>query len=504
MSIHSRKENSVRNAMYGLFVTFLNVIVSFVNRTFLVKYLGVELLGINGLFTEVIAMMSLAELGVGMAIIYSLYKPIHVNDYKKINQLMSMFRSTYNLIALVIFALGVAALPFIQLIVNGTDVSVGYIRFVFFLFVINSASSYLFSYNTSFINANQKQYVVSLATTVGKVLFTGINILLLYLFESYILYLSLLIVQTLCTNVYLAIYVKKKYPFITYDDKLPSGEMKSIFQDIKHIFIKRVSGVLTSSSTNILISLFVNTVQVGLYSNYVMIFSFVRTLKTQFSNAVKAGIGDLSVSEEHAKCISVLRQLTFMFFMFAIVVCTCLLYAVSDFIYLWIGPEYIMATQVIAVAIFNLFLELFSEPLWQYLEVSGLFKQDKYIAIIGSTLNLLTALILGHFIGIIGIFLGTIVSQIVQMFLKTRLLFKYKYEQSCLGFLFMQLKMLLAFVVCSMIMFFLSKALIFDNIYVGIILKIFIAFVISILVGICMFVGSQEERDSIKFVRNLL
>lgn len=501
MEIQSRKRNSLKNVSYGLLVTIISVIVSFINRTYLVKFLGIEPLGLNGLFTEVITMMSLAELGIGMAITYSLYKPIHENNIEKINQLMSLFKSTYNIIASIVFALGIIILPFIHLIVNGTNFSVGYIRLVFFLFVVNSASTYLFSYNTSFINANQKQYVVSLVSTLWKVVFTAINVILLCLFENYILYLLLLILQTLCTNLYLTYYVRKKYPFITYKEDLPSKEKTCIFQDIKNIFVKRLSGVITSSTTNILISTFVNTIQVGLYSNYIMIFSVVRTLKIQFSNAIKASVGDLSVSEKPEKCICILRQLTFLFFMFSIIVCGCLLSISNDFITIWLGKNYVMGRAVVAIAIYNLYLELISEPLWQYLEVSGLFKQDKYIGLAGSSLNLLVALIGGYYVGIIGIFLGTVATQILQMILKTRLLFKYKYNKQYSSYLFIILRMMIAIVISSYIIFLLDKIIVFDNIYIMIFIKGIVTIVISAIIGILTFIRTREIKDCYKMIK---
>lgn len=503
MSTQSRTANSVRNISYGLVVTVLSVLVSFVNRTFLVKYLGVEPLGLNGLFTEVIAMMSLAELGVGMAINYSLYKPIHDNDYKKIDQLMSLFRTTYNYIALAIFLIGLLALPFIHLIVNGTDFSVSYIRLIFALFVINSASSYLFSYNTSLINANQKQYVVSMTTTIWKVLFTIINIVFLVLYGNYVLYLVLLIVQTFCTNIYLAHYVRNHYPFISYKDKLDDNVRKGVFQDIKNIFIKRVSGVATSSSTNILISVFVNTIQVGLYSNYIMLFSIVRTLKSQFSNGLKASIGDLSVSEAPDRCISVLNRLTFLFFMFAIIVTGCLLSVSSDFIELWIGKEYIMAENVVFIAIFNLYLELISEPLWQYLEVSGLFRKDKYIGIIGTCANLLIALVCGYFFGIVGIFMGTMATQVIQMILKTIILFKDKFQTTPKVYLWFLLKMILIFGVNLIIIAFVHDRIEISNTYLSFIINTILSLIISSMIGILFFFRSEVLKESMHTLINI-
>ena len=479
MESKSRIYNSKKNVSYGLIVTIINTLVSFVSRTFFVKYLGPEFLGLNGLFTEVIMMLSLAELGVGMAINYSLYKPIHEGDFTKINQLMSLFKKTYNLIALVIFVLGICILPFIHLIVNGTGFSLNYIRLVFFLFVINTSVSYLFSYNTSFITADQKQYVVSVATAAMKLLFTVLMVAMLVLTQNYLLYLILIIAQTLTTNIIIARYVSKRYPYINYKSSLPKEEKNKVFKDIKNIFIKRVSGVITSSTTNVLISTLVNTIQVGFYSNYTMIFAVVRTLNKQFSNGLKASIGDLTVSENSDKCIQVLRNLTFLFFVFSFIICSGLCTLCSDFITIWLGADYVLAEIVVYVAIINLFIEICCEPLWQYLEVSGLFKQDCNIAILGSTVNLAVAIILGYKIGMIGIFLGTICSQLIQMVLKSKLLFNQLFASSSSGFLLFISKMLLVFIVISIIDFFLNKYVVLDYYVLTLAIKALITLVIS-------------------------
>ena len=492
MESTSRIYNSKKNVSYGLIVTVINTLVSFVSRTFFVKYLGPEFLGLNGLFTEVIMMLSLAELGVGMAINYSLYKPIHEGDYDKINQLMSLFKKTYDLISLIIFILGVCILPFIHLIVNGTGFSLSYIRLVFFLFVVNTSVSYLFSYNTSFITADQKQYVVSLATAAMKLIFTVFMIVVLILTQNYILYLILVIVQTLTTNILIAHYVSKKYPYIDYKSKLPKEEKNKVFKDIKNIFIKRVSGVVTSSTTNVLISTLVNTIQVGFYSNYTMVFSMVRTLNKQFSNGIKASIGDLTVSENSEKCIQVLRNLTFLFFVFSFIICSGLCSLCSDFITLWLGNEYVLAEIVVYVAIANLYVEICCEPLWQYLEVSGLFKQDCNIAILGSTLNLAIAIVLGYKIGMVGIFIGTICSQLIQMVLKSKLLFNNLFMTSCRGFLMFVLKMLVAFMIISAFNYFLNKYIVSEYLIAAFIIKAFITLCVSCALLLIMYRNTPE------------
>lgn len=499
----SRTHNSKKNVSYGLIVTVLSTFVAFVNRTFFVKCLGADYLGLNGLFSEVITMLSLAELGVGMAINYSLYKPIHANDLKKINQLMSLFRKTYNYIALIIFVLGLAVLPFVHLVVNGTDFELKYIRIVFFLFVVNTSSSYLFSYNTSFITADQKQYVVSLVTAIMKVVFSVFTIAILFLTHDFILYLLVVILQTLATNIYITYYVRKKYPFINYKDKLSLSERNKVFVDIKNIFIKRVSGVITSSTTNVLISTLVSTIQVGFYSNYTIIFSVVRTLNKQFSNGIKASIGDLTVAESPEKCIQVLRRLTFMFYAFSMIVCSGLAAVCSDFITIWLGKEFVMVEIIVYVAVYNLFIEICSEPLWQYLEVSGLFKQDRNIAILGSSVNLMVAVVLGMKIGMVGIFLGTMSTQLIQLVLKSKLLYNSLFSSSSKGFLLFCAKMGISFLIVLVLLHWLEMLFISDFGLLNFILKCVMSIIISLTVLIVLFGGSEEFKYSLEFIKGV-
>ena len=486
----SRTHNSIVNVSWGLIVTLLNTLVTFANRTVFVKCLGPEYLGLNSLFSEVITMLSLAELGVGMAINFSLYRPIH--DYVKLSQLMSLYKKTYNIIAFVIFALGLIVLPFVHLIVNGTNFSLGFIRLVFFLFILNTACSYLLSYNQSYINANQKQYVVSLVSVIVKVLFTVLLIILLLLTHNYILYVICVIIQTLVTNIILTIYVRRKYPFLDYSEKLPKNERRKIFVDIKNIFIKRVSGILTSNSANVFISLFVSTVQVGLYSNYVLLLSVFKSLNTQLSTGIKASIGDLMASGDSERCVVILRRLTFMFYIFAFFSCSALLTVSSDFIEIWLGKEYVLGSTIVFIIVLNLFLSISFEPLWQYLEVSGLFRQDRDIAIIGSILNIAIVIVFGYYIGMAGILLGSVISQVAQMLLKAKILYKLKFEKSCSSFLLMIIKMTFTFVIFCVFYFLLIDYLNLDKVFVSIFFKLLFSLVMTIFLLLFVFGKSNE------------
>ncbi|MBE6286831.1 MAG: lipopolysaccharide biosynthesis protein [Mediterranea massiliensis] len=500
----SRTHKSIKNSLYGILVVVLNTAISFVTRIFLIRHLGVEVLGLNGLFSEVITMMSLAELGVGMAIIYSLYQPMYESDYKKISQLMSLFRSAYHYIAIGTLIIGLILLPFIQYLITDIEYPISYIRLVFILFVINTSSSYLFSYKTALLNVDQKQYIISIITAIIRLIFTGITIYLLITTENYVIYLIVLISQSIITNFTISKYVDRHYTYLDFKEKLEKEERKDVFRNIKNIFIKRLSGVITSSSTNVLISTLVSTIQVGYYSNYVMLFSPFKILRNQISNAITASIGNLSVSESSERCISVLKRLTFIFFTYAIVMSTILMSVGDLFIKLWLGEEFVMSSVIITVAILNIYLDVTSVPLWQYLEVSGLFKQDRNIAILGSTLNLIVAFVFGLKIGIVGIFLGTVCTQVVQLILKTKLLFKNKYATSPFSYYYMHIKIFLAFIMIVAIQYFLISHLRMNNIYIEFIIKVFLSLLESIFIIFLFFGKSEYYFYSINLVKQFI
>lgn len=490
--VNSRTNNSIRNTSYGFLVTLVNTILSFITRTFFIKYIGIDFLGLNGLFTEVIAVISLAEMGVGMAIVYSLYKPLNENDHEKISQLMSLYKKAYNCIAIVTFVIGLCICPFVRYIVKDVDFPDFYIMIVFMMFVIRTSSSYLFSYKTSLLSADQKQYKVSLINVFVNLLFTILIIASFYLCKNYFLYLSLLIVQSLTQNLIISRLVDHLYPYLDLNKQLSKDERKEVFSNIRNIFIKKVSWIVTSSTDNILISTLVSTVQVGYYSNYMILFKLVRTIKNQLGSGFQASLGNLTVNAHPEKCINVLFQLTFINTFLGILLTSGLLAISSLFITIWLGEQYVISSAIITIAIFNIYIELCFDPLWQNLEVSGLFKQDRNIALLGTTINLLVSIILGAKLGMGGILMGTTCTLILQLILKTRLLFKHKFNSSASGYYFFIFKIICCFGIVLLSQILVLRIISSGNLFVDFLLKGLLSLVLSIGCFYVMFRRSPE------------
>lgn len=427
----SRTAKSIRNAKVGMLLQAAAILTSFVTRTAFVRVLGISFNGLNGLFNEVIAMMSLAELGVGTAIVYNLYRPLAERDVEAVRRLMGLFKRAYRIIAAAIVVIGLALTPFIQFIVKGTEFKTDYIRVVFLLFVLQTASSYLFAYKRSLLNADQQNYVVSLVMLAASVIMTGVNVAVLVLFRNYILYLVVQMIGSVGTNLVISWAADRRYPYIRHNHAraLPE-EKRDVMKNIRHIFIGDVSGRITTSTDNILISVLVSTYQIGIYANYAMIMNAVMTLFRKGTEAIAGGIGNLMVTETPRRVDMVFRRAGFLLSSIGFVVAVILYSVLTPFIQLWIGGDYIISAPVLYISVFNVFLFIAREPLWKTMVAAGLFSRDKNISIIGSTANLIVSIFLGKLWGMAGIFLGTTISLVLQIILKTVLLYRERLDAS--------------------------------------------------------------------------
>mgnify|MGYP005909985117 FL=1 len=419
-----RTEKSIRNIVYGEVNVILTVLLSMVTRTALVRILGLSAVSLNGLFTEVIAVLSLAELGVGSAITYNLYKPLAGQDEQKLTQLMWFYKSAYRLIAGFILAAGLCFLPFVSCLIRNAEYDMGYLRLVYVIFLLKTVSSYFFSYKRTLLDADQKMYLISAANTLFRFITVASNLAVLMLTHNFIAYLLSDVGVTLANNVAIAHIADRQYPFLKKRDRLPQEEKKKIFANMKHLFIGTLSGKITNSTDNILISVLVGTLQVGLYSNYSLIISNVRKILLLIPDAAAGSIGNLAVSESRERCHQVLCRMTFIIYLVTTFCSACILCMSDPFVEILFGRKYLMDDILQYSFVVNFFYFVVREPLWRMMMVSGLFAKDKNISILGSSINLVVSIVLGLKWGILGIMLGTTCTLIIQIILKTRLLYR--------------------------------------------------------------------------------
>ena len=440
-----RTEKSIRNLKFALLAQIITIALSFVTRTCLVRILGIEAVALNGLFTQVITAISLAELGAGTAITYNLYKPLAEGDHEKVSQLMNLFRAAYWIIAAATLVIGIALIPWLPDLITDISSDISYIRIVYLMFIFQSAVSYLFSYKIALMQADQNGYIYTRIYTIFKLVGTILVLIVLFISKEYLVFLGANILLSIVTNAYASTVAQKKYPYINKRAKLPKEEKRSIFSNIRNLFIMQFAGRVVDSTDNILISSLISTILVGLYSNYMVVIGVFKQLSDKLMTAAAASMGNLFVTDDTDSKEKNLYRLTFIFYIFASIACVGTYSCIQPFVELWLGHEYLLEMPVVFVLCLLYFVAIIFEPLKNAMFLTGYFAIGRNISFISAVTNLIVSVILGKQIGLIGIFIGTMSTYVIEIVTKTYYLFKRYFKRSAKQYIFLWIRMTLVF-----------------------------------------------------------
>lgn len=427
-----RSLNSIKNILTSVGIMLVVSILGFITRKLFLDSLGEEYLGLNGLLINVIGMLSLVESGVGVSIVYNLYKPLAEGDTRATLALVQLYRRIYHYIALGILFLSIAIFPFLKYLIHG-DTNIAYVNIVYFIFVGNTLIGYLMADKISLVNSDQKQYKLAGYNLAYQVSMYGIKIIILKYYPNYIFFLSIEFVCNVLYNLVIRSTVRKLYPFIKTKDKVsvPANIKKSIVRNVKALFLTTIGGYMVHSTDNILISSFIGLGIVGLYSNYTLIINQVKSLATPLMTGVKDSVGNLVTSESSEKQYQVFKMLFLINFVVVSFISIMLYCLLNPFIAWWLGERYLFETWIVAIMCANLYVDMIRSSALTFKMVSGIFVQDRYVAFITGLVNLIMSLLLVKLIGLAGILLGTTIA-----FLTTnswnwpRLIYKYNFKKS--------------------------------------------------------------------------
>lgn len=454
----TRTENSTKNMVTGLINQLLILIFRFVTRTVLIYTLGEQYLGINGLFTNILTLLSLTDLGIGTALVFSLYKPIADKDIKRQNVIIHYLKKVYFLIGLIIVGISLVLMPFLPNIIK-EDVNFINLNIVFLIYVFQTASTYLFfASNTEFLNANQKNYIVNKISNIITIISNLVQILVLLLFKNFYLYIITVVIFGIIQSAIIAFKARKMYPFIKEkpSESLTKEEKKGIFKDCGSLLIYRTNYVVLTATDNILISKFLGLAVVGIYSNYLLIVNSIINVLSTFFNAINAGIGNLHANDEPEKEYFIFRLVNILtvtlFGIFSIGI-YCL---ANDFITIWIGDKFTLSHGFVIILAINLYIEGLRKFLSSYRSSYGLFRNAKFMPLFGMIVNIVVSVILIQKIGIIGALLGTLISNLVSfMWYDPYIIYKKSFKKSPKEYYLKNIAYLLYFILvgylCSLI-----------------------------------------------------
>ena len=507
MKQRSRTENSIINSAMSIVTQVLTVVLNFAVKTVFIKMLSDEYLGVNGLFTNIITMLSLADLGIGIAIPYSLYKPLAKKDEHKINVLMNFYKKVYTIIGIAVLLIGLSLTPFLGLIIKDIPKNVPHLSLIYILFVIHSASSYFFVYKKFLIDSDQKGYITSRIIFTFSTLLSIIQIILLVTTKNYILFLLSSIILVIIQNIYISSKANKLYPFIKNktDEKLEKEDMEGIKKNVSSLFIYKVGTVIMNGTDNIIISKFIGLIIVGFYSNYVLIINSITTVLNQIFNAITSSIGNLVVTTNKKRSKEVYDNLNFANFWLYALFGVCIIVLINPFINIWIGKKYVMGFSIVFLLVLNFYVLGMQSVTNSFRNAYGLFWIAKYRPIIMVIINIVISVGLVQFIGIEGVLIGTLVSRLVTTaWLDPYIVHKYGFEISPKSYYIDYLKYLVIFIAISIILNYFVSMVAINNIFILILIAILVVISVNVILVLLFFKTSEFNYfyDKIKKIRH--
>ena len=411
----SRIRNSAKNLSFAVIGQLIVAVFTFLERKVFINFLSLDYLGINGLFSSILTVLSLADLGIGSAIIYSLYSPLADDDQEKIASLVRLFRKAYFIIGITVLAIGLAVIPFLHLIVK-SELSRSDLYIYYILFLINTVISYFYSYKTSLIEADQKKYIITSVTTAIQIVLYILQLSEIMVFRNYYVYLILAIIMNWLKYAILSRKADKMYPVLKKKEVEPLDREVtiSIKRNIKALFMHKIGSVVVNSTDNILTSALISLATVGLYSNYLMVFNGLSTSMWMFYAAIVASIGNLCASESRQQIFDSFRNLNIATFIVHSV-CTAVLFTCMEpFISYCFGSSLCLGQDTTALLCLSFYIYGMRKSIGTYREAMGLYWFDRYKPIAESVVNLIASIILGKLWGLNGIIMGTIISAILS------------------------------------------------------------------------------------------
>ena len=414
----NRTRKAARNIVWAWGGKLLILLSGFLSRTVFIFCLGKTYLGINGLYTEVLSMLSLAELGFGTALNFSMYRPVAENDEDKIRRLLKFYRRIYHLIAAAVLLLGLSLLPFLPYIVKGGEaVALRELRIYFLFYLTNTVVNYLVSYKFSYVNALQNNYIVTSIEAVTKAAVFLVQIVVLWLFRNFYAYLFAETGFLLFSRLLISMYLDRKYPILAErtGEELREEERRRIFREVRALSVHQFASVAVHSTDNLIISSLTvaGIVAVGLVSNYMMLISAVLAFVNVIFSSLTSGFGNvvaLSDQKTYLKAFQEVQFLSFWFYGF----CAIGFYVlIPPFIVLWLGEDYLIDNTSFFLIVLNQYLMGQSATYNNVRVANGNFHLDQYVGLLHAILNLVISIIAARYLDLAGVYIGTIVSRMV-------------------------------------------------------------------------------------------
>ncbi len=494
-----RKDKAIKNIITNLFYYCINSILGLVGRKIFCDYLSTDIVGLNGLLTSIISMLSLAELGLGSAVGYQLYRPLAEHDYEKASSIICFLKKAYCVLGCFIFILGIFALPFLHIMVEGNEINMSYIYTVYFIILIDAAISYFFTYRRILLISDQNEFKVKRIDILVLVFTVTLQCLVLVKTKNYIFYLIVRLVCVLIGNICIHIYAGKEYSFIKdkHALRMDKGDKKILVNDVKALFVMRIAIYCVSGTDNLLLSFFAGLEAVAIYSNYSLIILAVTNIFGNIFASITANLGNYIITEDNNKVYILYKKIFFANFVIATYLAVSMITVFNNFIQVWVGENYLWSIGIVAILVLNNYLSMMRKSTEAFRCAAGLFSPRpllKYVTLLEGFVNVVASIILVKVFGleISGIFLGTSISTLISTVIVPWIVYRYLFKKNLIEYFTYFLKYLVVTIFLASLSYFIM-----NKIGTGIqVVNVLLAIVISCIttfVGIILLYGKNDE-----------
>jgi len=430
----TRTQKTMRNVRLSLICQFVVLLTSVITRRFISDYTSVEYLSVGGLFSNIMTVLSLAELGIGTSITFSLYKPISDGDESKIRALMRLFKTAYNVIAIAVILLGCAMLPALHLFVDDIDAVLAHVPkfyLIYIMYVLNASASYVAAYKRILIIADQKKYITSATAAISKALLCAASCVVLKLTGDYVIFMICTVAATLGENIALSLIADKKYAYLKEKgvDALDADDKKTIKTNVGASMMHNIGGVLVNGTDNIIISRFVSFIIEGIYTNYHLLSAALDSVLAPIFQSATASFGDLSVNVDNEHKRGVFNRMFFAGAWLYGFSAICLAVLSKPFVILWLGEGFEIDDLSVFLVSLNFYLLGMRRPGLVARDAMGLMRYDRWKSIAEAAINIVLSIILAKYFGLAGVLLGTTLSSLLTcMWVEPYMLYKHGFK----------------------------------------------------------------------------
>lgn len=430
-----RTDNVIRNVNVSLICQFINTIMGFVSRSIFIKLLGETYLGVNGIFGNILTILNFAELGIGTAIVYNLYKPLKEHDEAGVGVLVNFYKKAYFVIGLIITVAGLLLAPFLNYLIKDQPDVKESIYLLYILFLASTVVTYFNAHKKSLLGADQKGHINNIYHQVVHTFQIVMQIVVLLLTHNYILYLLIQIFSNVLENILIARQTDKLYPFLKKykKTKLEKNLFDSIKKDVGALTIYKLNHAVLHGTDNVLIASIVkNGVQVvGKYANYTLISETINMILGIVTNTLTPSIGNLNAETDIKKKESVFNTTLFVCAWLYGFACTGIMALSEQFLSVWVGKEFALGSLTVFSIALQLYVRQVHYAAYTYRVTTGLFVQSKYVPFLTTIVNLGLSIYLGKIWGLFGILLATSIARIVTIGISDPLLvYKHVFKKS--------------------------------------------------------------------------